>query len=117
MSDVVVYHNPRCSKSRQMLALLDERGISFKTVLYMDQGLSAKEIRALLVKLGATARDLLRTSEDSYKQQNLADKSLDEAALIDAMVNEPRLFQRPVVVCGDRAMIARPAELALEILP
>lgn len=100
-----------------MLALLEERGVPFETVLYMERGLDEQELRDLLGKLGIGARDLLRTSEAAYKEGNLADASLSDDALIAAMVAEPKLFQRPVVVVGDRAVIARPNELALDILP
>lgn len=116
MTDIAIYHNPRCSKSREALALLESRGISPRVVPYMETGLKEPELRALLAKLGIPARELLRTSEAAYRERGLADESLPEAALIRAMCEEPRLMQRPVVVRGERAVVARPATRALELL-
>lgn len=111
-----IYHNPRCSKSRQTLALLEERGIEPEIVLYLETPPNAGEIKFLLARLGISARELLRKGEDAYKQNNLADTSLSENQLIDAMVNHPKLIERPIVVKGDRAKLGRPPEQVLEIL-
>ena len=116
MTEVSIYHNPRCSKSREALALLEARGIAPRVIAYMEAGLQETELRALLAKLGIPARELLRTSETAYRERELADPGLSEAALIEAMCDEPRLMQRPIVVRGKRAVVARPAGRALELL-
>ena len=115
MSNTDVYHNPRCSKSRELVKLLENRNIDFNTILYMEQGLDAEQLSALLRKLGMSARALLRTTESSYKEMNLSNAELSQDALIAAMVAEPKLMQRPIVVHGDRAVVARPAEAALDL--
>jgi arsenate reductase (glutaredoxin) len=116
MTEVSIYHNPRCSKSREALALLESRGIAPRVIAYVEAGLQEPELRALLAKLGIPARELLRTSEAAYRERGLADPALSEAELIRAMCEEPRLMQRPIVVRGKRAVVARPAERALELL-
>lgn len=113
---ITIYHNPRCSKSRQTLALLEERGIEPEIVLYLETPPDAKTLRSLLKKLGIEARDLLRKGEDEYKANNLADPALTEEQLIDAMVHYPKLIERPIVVNGNKAAIGRPPETVLEIL-
>ena len=112
----VIYHNPRCSKSRQTLALLEEKGIAPEVVLYLDTPPDAAALSTLLTKLGISARELLRKGEDDYKANNLADPGLTEEQLIDAMVRHPKLIERPIVVKGDKAAIGRPPEAVLEIL-
>ncbi|MDX1269540.1 MAG: arsenate reductase (glutaredoxin) [Oceanisphaera sp.] len=116
MTSLTIYHNPRCSKSRQTLQLLEEKGESPEVVMYLDNPPSAEELTALLGKLGISARELLRSGEDAYKELNLKNKDLDEQTLIDAMVAHPKLIQRPIVVKGDRAVLGRPPENALELL-
>ncbi len=113
---VSIYHNPRCSKSRQTLALLEEKGITPEVVLYLENTPKAEELEDILEKLGISARELLRSGEDAYKELNLKDKSLDDAALIEAMTNHPKLIQRPIVVNGDKAALGRPPEQVLDIL-
>ncbi len=116
MNEVVIYHNPRCSKSREALAWLRERGIEPRVVLYMERGLEAAEVRELLQKLGIGVRELLRSSEGAYRERGLADDTLPEASLLRAICEEPRLLQRPLVLRGERGVIARPAERAAEVL-
>ncbi len=116
MSEFTIYHNPRCSKSRQTLALLEENGVSPDVVLYLDAPPSAAEIKELLGKLGIEARALLRKGEDAYKSEGLGDTSLDDAALVAAMVAHPKLIERPIVVKGERAVLGRPPENVLELL-
>jgi arsenate reductase len=116
MSEITIYHNPRCSKSRQALQLLEEQGIQPNIVLYLENPPSKRQLQDLLKKLGIGARALLRTGEDEYKQQNLADTTLGEAALIDAMVEHPKLIERPIVVRGAHAAIGRPPENILKLL-
>jgi len=116
MTDFTIYHNPRCSKSRQTLALLEENNISPQIILYLETPPSKSALTDLLAKLGISPRDLIRTSEDAYRQANLSDKSLSDDQLLDAMIAEPKLIQRPVVVSGDRAVIGRPPENVLALL-
>ncbi|MBB6522161.1 arsenate reductase (glutaredoxin) [Pseudoteredinibacter isoporae] len=111
-----IYHNPRCSKSRQTLALLEEKGIEPEIVLYLDNTPNSKELATILGKLGIKARQLLRKGEDAYKELNLADDSHSEAALIDAMTQHPKLIERPIVVKGDKAVLGRPPENVLELI-
>ncbi|HEB28270.1 MAG TPA: arsenate reductase (glutaredoxin) [Porticoccus sp.] len=113
---VSIYHNPRCSKSRQTLALLEERGIEPEMVLYLETPPDAKALKEVLQKLGISARQLLRKGEDAYKENNLADESLSEDQLIDAMVANPKLIERPIVINGDKAALGRPPEQVLDIL-
>ncbi|MGE8497594.1 MAG: arsenate reductase (glutaredoxin) [Pseudomonas sp.] len=117
MTDLTLYHNPRCSKSRAALQLLEERGLTPGIVRYLDTPLSATELRELLGKLGIGARGLLRSGEDEYTALGLNDPSLDDAQLIDAMAANPKLIERPILVVGDKAVIGRPTEKLLEILP
>lgn len=113
---VTIYHNPRCSKSRQTLALLEERGIAPRVVRYLETPPDAAELKRVLGLLGLSARDLLRTGEAAYKENGLADPALDEDALIAAMVADPILIQRPIVISGETARIGRPPDAVLEIL-
>ncbi|CAD5109060.1 arsenate reductase (glutaredoxin) [Zestomonas carbonaria] len=117
MSDLTLYHNPRCSKSRGALELLEARGLQPTIVRYLETPPSAAELRALLAKLGIGARQLLRTGEEEYKTLGLADASLGEEQLIDAMVAHPKLIERPILIAGDKAVIGRPPEKVLELLP
>ncbi|WP_248800783.1 arsenate reductase (glutaredoxin) [Pseudomonas sp. MWU13-2105] len=117
MTDLTLYHNPRCSKSRGALELLQDRGFTPTVVHYLETPLDAAQLKALLGKLGIGARQLLRTGEDEYKQLNLADSQLSEEQLIAAIAEHPRLMERPILVAGDKAIIGRPPEHVLEILP
>ncbi|HYQ38276.1 MAG TPA: arsenate reductase (glutaredoxin), partial [Pseudomonas sp.] len=114
--DMTLYHNPRCSKSRGALELLEARGLAPRVVRYLDTPPSAAELRALLAKLGYGARQLLRSGEEEYQTLNLADPALDDDALIAAMVAHPRLIERPILVVGDKAVVGRPPERVLELL-
>jgi arsenate reductase len=113
---VSIYHNPRCSKSRQTLALLEERGIEPEIVLYLETPPDAKALKEVFQKLNISARQLLRKGEDAYKESNLADNSLSEEQLIDAMVANPKLIERPIVINGEKAALGRPPEQVLDIL-
>lgn len=117
MTDLTLYHNPRCSKSRSALELLEARGLAPTVVRYLDTPLDATQLQALLAKLGMGARQLLRSGEDEYKALGLADTSLSEAQLIAVMAAHPKLIERPILEVGDRAVIGRPPENILEILP
>ncbi|MGR5066391.1 arsenate reductase (glutaredoxin) [Photobacterium sp. DNB22_13_2] len=114
---ITIYHNPRCSKSRQTLALLEEKGISPTIVKYLDDTPSAEQIHILLSQLGySTARDMMRTKEAVYKELELGGADITEQQLIDAMVANPKLIERPIVVNGERAAMGRPPEQVLDIL-
>lgn len=114
--ELTVYHNPRCSKSRQTLALLEQKGIEPRIIEYLNTPPDAGEIRKVLGKLGISARQLLRTGEPEYRALGLDDENLGEDELIAAMAACPRLIQRPIVIKGDCARIGRPPEAVLEIL-
>lgn len=116
MSQVTIYHNPRCSKSRQTLQLLEDKGVSPDIVLYLETPPTADEIGELLSKLGIGARDLLRKGEDAYKENNLSDQTLSDQQLIAAMAKFPKLIERPIVVKGDKAVLGRPPENALALV-
>ncbi|WP_095137157.1 arsenate reductase (glutaredoxin) [Pseudomonas sp. Irchel s3a10] len=117
MTDLTLYHNPRCSKSRGALELLEARGLTPNVVRYLETPLNAAQIKALLGKLGISARQLLRSGEDEYKMLQLADESLSDAQLIDAIAQHPKLMERPILEVGDKAVIGRPPEQILELLP
>ncbi|AVX13933.1 arsenate reductase (glutaredoxin) [Stutzerimonas stutzeri] len=117
MTELTLYHNPRCSKSRSALELLEARGLTPAIVRYLETPPTAAQLRALLDKLRLSARQLLRTGEDEYKSLALANSELSEAELIEAMVEHPRLIERPILVAGDKAIVGRPPERVLEILP
>lgn len=114
--EVTIYHNPRCSKSRQTLELLKDKGIEPSVIEYLKTPPSAPEIADILAKLGRSPRELMRTKEAEYKEQGLDDSSLDDGALINAMVATPKLIERPIVLAGGKAAIGRPPESVLEIL-
>lgn len=113
---VTLYHNPRCSKSREALALLQAKGVQPDIVLYLETPPTAKALKELLIKLNMSARQLLRKSEDAYKEFNLSDASLSETTLIKMMVENPKLIERPIGINGDKAAIGRPPENLLNIL-
>ncbi|GLU40698.1 arsenate reductase [Pseudomonas sp. NBRC 100443] len=117
MSQLTLFHNPRCSKSRGALELLEARGLAPTIVRYLETPPSAAELQALLGKLGISARQLLRTGEEEYKTLGLDDPQLSDAQLIEAMAAHPKLIERPILVAGDKAVIGRPPEKVLEILP
>ncbi|MFB1001042.1 MAG: arsenate reductase (glutaredoxin) [Pseudomonadales bacterium] len=116
MSDFCIYHNPRCSKSRQTLALLKEQGIDPEIILYLDIPLKASQLKSLITKLEITPRELLRKGEGDYKEQGLSDKSLTDAYLIKMMCQFPKLIERPIVIKGDKAVLGRPPENALALI-
>jgi arsenate reductase len=115
-ASVTIYHNPRCSKSRQTLQLLEEQGITPDVKLYLSETPSADEINEVLKKLGFTARELLRTKEQEYKDLELKNLEKTDAEIVDAMIAHPKLIERPIVIKGNQARIGRPPEQVLEIL-
>lgn len=116
LDDTRLYHNPRCSKSRGALELLQERGVSPRVIAYLETPPAADELRELLRMLGVPARSLLRTGEEEYAALGLADPSLPDDALVAAMVDHPRLIERPIFVHGGRAVVGRPPEQVLTLL-
>lgn len=117
---VTIYHNPRCSKSRQTMQLLADQGVEADVVEYLKTPPDAATLSGLLDLLGLEPRQLMRTKEAEYKQLGLDDESLGRDELIEAMVNHPKLIERPIVVTGSgnkhKAAIGRPPEKILEIL-
>lgn len=110
-----IWHNPRCSKSRQTLQLLRDRSVELDIVEYLKNPPEIEEITAVLKMLDIKPRKLMRTSEATYQELNLADETSD-AALIEAMWNYPILIERPIVIHDGKAMIGRPPEAVLSIL-
>jgi len=116
MPSITLYHNPRCSKSRAALALLEARDYEPVIRRYLEQPLSAAELSELLTCLGLSARQVLRTGEAVYRKLNLADESLAEEQLIEALVQHPILLERPILRVGNKAVIGRPPERVMELL-
>lgn len=118
MTDAVqIWHNPRCSKSRETLNLLKENGIEPEVVLYLESPPDAATLGKVLKMLGMnSARELIRKKEELYKALNLADATLSETALVQALIDNPKLIERPIVIHQGQARIGRPPEQVLEIL-
>lgn len=116
MEPVTIYHNPRCSKSRAALALLEENGVALEIYDYMSDPPDAGRLRALLDRLGTDIRGILRRNEAEYKELGLDDETLSDEIVLDIVARHPRLIQRPILVRGDRAVIARPPEAALAFI-
>lgn len=109
-----IWHNPKCSKSRQALELLHEKGVDVEVVKYLESNPSKEEIKDLLSKLRISARELMRTKEDLYKELLLKDEK-EEDKLIDAMVEHPKLIERPIIITEKGVVIGRPPEKILEL--
>lgn len=115
-ASVCIYHNPRCSKSRETLALLEEKQIKPTVILYLETPPDVATLKGLLKKLGFnSARQLMRTQEELYKTLKLDDASLSEAQLLEAMSANPKLIERPIVIVGNKARLGRPPEQVLEL--
>jgi len=112
---LLLLHNPRCSKSRAALALLEERGVDFAVRAYLDEPLDASELEALRQRLGRPAGEWVRRAEQAYAEAGL-DPDADEASILAAMAGHPILIERPVLVRGPRAVVGRPPERVLELL-
>ena len=110
---ITIYHNPRCSKSRQTLALLQDRGVTPRVVEYLKTPPDAATLGDTLAKLGCPPRQLMRVKEAVYRELGLGDENLSDADLIQAMVDNPILIERPIVLAGDRAALGRPPEAVL----
>ncbi len=113
---VTIYHNPRCSKSRQTLALIEEKGITPTIIEYLKEGPDAATLKDVLTKLGKSPRDILRKGEQEFKDLRLGDASKSDDELIAAMVAHPILIERPIVLSGGKAALGRPPEQVLEII-
>lgn len=113
---VKIYHNPRCSKSRETLKLIEAQGIQPEIIEYLKQPPTTAELQDILNKLGLQPRELMRTKEAEYKENGLDDKSLNNAELIEAMIRIPKLIERPIVLANDKAAVGRPPEAVLAIL-
>jgi arsenate reductase len=109
MSNFTIYHNPRCTKSRATLALLEGRGLEPRIIEYLDTPPTAAELKTIIGQLGIKAEQLVRKGEDIYKEK-YAGKTLTDAQWIEAMVKDPILIERPIVVSGGRAVIGRPPQ-------
>ncbi|MBT3702306.1 MAG: arsenate reductase (glutaredoxin) [Alphaproteobacteria bacterium] len=115
-NEVTIYHNPRCSKSRQTLALLEEQGIKPTIVEYLKMPPAPEEIASILTLLGKEPRELMRRKEAAYAENSLEDAALDNTALIKAMHDNPVLIERPIVLANGKAAVGRPPEDVLKIL-
>ena len=114
---VVIYHNPKCSKSRETLALLEQNSVQPEVVKYLEAPLSVELLKTLYAQLDvASVRDMMRTKEDVYKELSLGDASVSDDQLFAAMVENPKLIERPIVVANGKARLGRPPEQVLEIL-
>ena len=115
MEKVTIWHNPKCSKSRDAAILLEEKGIHAEVVKYLETPPTKEELIAVLKMLGITARELMRVKEDIYKELNLKEVT-DEEELIEAMVAHPKLIERPIVIKDGKAAIGRPIENIIDLL-
>jgi arsenate reductase len=115
MKNIKIWHNPKCSKSRNAAVLLEEKGVDAEVVKYLDTPPNKEEIREVLKMLGMGARELMRTKEDIYKELDLKNEN-DEEKLIEAMVENPKLIERPIVIKDGKAAIGRPIENIIELL-
>ena len=116
MDKITIWHNPRCSKSRDSFKLLEEKGLDARVVKYLDETPSMEELQNMLKMLGMTsAQELMRTKEAIYKELNLKEETSEEA-LLQAMIVNPKLIERPIVIKGNKAVIGRPIEKVIELL-
>ena len=113
---VKIMHNPRCSKSRATLQILNDRGVEPEIILYLDAPLDAEELKSILTKLGLSPRELMRKGEAEYREQGLDSQELNDDELVAAMIATPKLIERPIVLANGKAAIGRPPESVLAIL-
>lgn len=116
MSDIKIYHNPRCSKSRATLALLEENEANPEVIYYLKTPPSIEDLKSILQKLGVPLSDILRRSEAEFDKLGLDDDTLSEEIVLDLLQKHPRLLQRPIVIKGDKAIIGRPPENVLSLI-
>lgn len=117
MSHITIYHNPRCSKSRQALSILKERGLNPEVVLYQKTPPTIQKLSSIIGSMGVTPRDIMRIDEDVYAELNLGNPELTDDELMRAMVENPILINRPIVVTDKGVRLCRPMERLEEILP
>mgnify|MGYP000470399533 FL=1 len=115
MQNIQIWHNPKCSKSRAAIELLENKSINANVVKYLEQTPTKEQLKDVLSKLKISAKELLRTGEDVYKELNLKDIN-DEETLIEIMTKNPILIERPIIIKGDKAVIARPIENLEDLL-
>jgi len=113
---VIIYHNPKCSKSRKALEIIKNKNIEPTIILYLKKKLSKAEVEKLLTKLGLSIRDILRMGEDEYINNNLKNEKLSNNELIDFLIKFPKLLERPIVIKNNKAIIGRPPENILNFL-
>tara|TARA_B100000902_G_C27253741_1_gene886693 strand:+ start:701 stop:1069 length:369 start_codon:yes stop_codon:yes gene_type:complete len=116
MQKISIYHNPKCSKSRQALDIIIKKNIKPEIILYLDKNFSVNELKNIISKLGIQARDLLRKGEDEYKKNNLQNLKLKEDDLIKIMIKYPKLIERPIIIFHNKAIIGRPPEKIFDFL-
>ncbi|MFK8020797.1 MAG: arsenate reductase (glutaredoxin) [Pseudomonadales bacterium] len=116
MSNYTIFHNPRCSKSRQTLALLEDNGVQAEVRLYLDKPPTVSELKTIVKQLELSPRDLLRKGEEEYKSLALSDPAKTDTELLSAMATHPRLIERPIVIKDDSAVLGRPPENVLTLL-
>lgn len=112
---ITIYHNPRCSKSREGVCFLEEKGIEFETFKYLDEKITKSELTAIIKKLNIKPIELVRTKETLWKE-NFKGKELSDDEIITAMIENPVLIERPIIINGDKAVIGRPIERILEVI-
>ncbi len=111
-----ILHNPRCSKSRETLKILNDHDLDPEIILYLESPPTVAELKQIIELLGIKPRELLRKSESAYKEQQLSDASLSDQHLIEMMAKFPKLIERPIVITNDRAVIGRPPSAVLELI-
>jgi arsenate reductase (glutaredoxin) len=112
---ITIYHNPKCSKSREGVRFLEEAKIEFETIKYLDENLSKEELQSILKKLNYSPIQLVRTKEKVW-MDNFKSKSLSDDEIINAMIENPKLIERPIIINGNKAVVARPTEKIKEVL-
>ena len=115
-NEIIIYHNPQCSKSRKALEIIKSKNIEPTIILYLKNKFSKNEVENLLTKLGLSIRDILRTGEDEYKNNNLINEKLSCDELIDFLIKFPKLLERPIVIKNNKAVIGRLPENILNLL-
>ncbi len=116
MSDIQILHNPSCSKSRSTKQILDDNNVDYSIIEYLNNAPDKGELENILSMLSMKPRDLMRKGERVYKEKNLADETLSRDELIDAMIEDPILIERPIVIANGKAVIGRPPENVLDII-
>jgi arsenate reductase len=116
MAKAFLFHNPRCSKSRQALNLLEQEKENFEIFTYLEEKLEKDFLKEIIQKLDINPRDLLRTGESAYKENNLKDSNISDEEIINTMIKYPKLIERPIYVKGSKAIVGRPPEYVLKII-